>query len=382
MKPLLSSVIAPHQCAFLKGRLISDNIMLATELMDHIHSSREGRRKLAALEIDFSKAFDRFSWNFISAVLFSMGFPMKWINLISQCIFTVEKNLLFNSQIASVFKPSRGVRQGDPLSPYLYILSANVLSCLISHQEALNSWKGVKLCRSAHAISHLLYADDSLIFTEASTEGIKVVQKVLKEYSDLSGQIINTQKSSFIFSPNVPHADKLRLSRILDIPFAGRLGKYLGTWVDPGRNKSLVYHQVLSAIDSRTASWKSKLLSQGSRLTLLKSVLAAVNIKCLNFFWGMDDTSKRMLLSNKNHLFLPLNQGGLGLRPIGLVNKSLLAKQVWSIISADQSSLLAVTLGRKYIDWSTEPWLRKPYNSSWLWNDILECSSFITNNLQ
>ena len=267
---------------------------------------------------------------------------------------------------------------------------------LNSHQEALNSWKGVKLCRSAHAISHLLYADDSLIFTEASTEGIKVVQKVLKEYSDLSGQIINTQKSSFIFSPNVPHADKLRLSRILDIPFAGRLGKYLGTWVDPGRNKSLVYHQVLSAIDSRTASWKSKLLSQASRLTLLKSVLAAVNIhilscfklpiyvceqidsKCLNFFWGMDGTSKRMHLSNKNQLFLPLNQGGLGLRPMELVNKSLLAKQVWRVISVDQSSLLAVTLGRKYIDWSKEHWLRKPYNSSWLWNDILECSSFIT----
>ena len=104
------------------------------------------------------------------------------------------------------------------------------------------------------------------------------------------------------------YTDKLRLSRILDIPFAGRLGKYLGTWVDPGRNKSLVYHQILSAIDSRTASWKSKLLSQASRLTLLKSVLAYVNIhilscfklpiyvceqidsKCLNFFWGMDDT--------------------------------------------------------------------------------------------
>ena len=77
LKPLLSSIIAPHQSAFLKGRLISDNIMLATELMDHIHSSRVGRRKLAALKIDFSKAFDRLSWNFISAVLFCMGFPMK-----------------------------------------------------------------------------------------------------------------------------------------------------------------------------------------------------------------------------------------------------------------------------------------------------------------
>ena len=165
LKPILSSLIAPHQSAFLKGRLISDNIMLATELMDHIHSSRKGRRKLAALKIVFSKAFDRISWNFISAVLFSMGFPMKWVNLISQCVSTVEYNLLFNGKIASVFKPNRGIRQGDPLSLYLYIISVNVLSCLIFQQENQQEWKGIKLCRIAHPISHLLYANDSLFFS-------------------------------------------------------------------------------------------------------------------------------------------------------------------------------------------------------------------------
>ena len=86
------------------------------------------------------------------------------------------------------------------MTTYLYILSANVLLFLISHQDAFNSWKGVKLCRSTYAISYLLYDDDSLLFTEASTEGFAIVKKVIKEYSDLSGQIINTQKSSIIFS--------------------------------------------------------------------------------------------------------------------------------------------------------------------------------------
>ena len=297
---------------------------------------------------------------------------MKWVNLIAQCISTVEYNLLFNGQIASVFKPTRGVRQGDPLSPYLYIISANVLSCLICHQESQNLWKGIKLCRSASAISHLLYADDSLLFTEASSVGFSVVSQVLQKYSDLSGQVINFQKSNIIFSPNVPHADKLHLSWTMNIPFAGRLGKYLGTWVDPGRNKSIIYQHVLNAIDSRTASWKAKLLSQASKLALLKSVLAAVNIhvlsciklpqyicdqidsRCINFFWGIDGSSKRMHLSNKDQLFLPINQGGLGLRPMELVNKSLLAKQVWRVVSADQSSLLSSSIGRKYIDWLKE----------------------------
>ena len=96
----------------------------------------------------------------------------------------------------------------------------------------------------------------------------------------------------------------------------------------------------------------------------------------------MDDSSKRMHLSNKEHLFLPINQGGLGLRPMELVNKSLLAKQVWRVVSADQSSLLASSIGRKYIDWTKDQWLKRPYNTSWLWNDIMECSSFITNHLK
>ena len=217
-----------------------------------------------------------------------------------------------------------------------------------------------------------MYDDDSLIFTEASQRGFDVVKDVLHQYCEWSGQVINFQKSSIVFSPNVSHQDKLQLSSSMDIPFSGRLGKYLGTWVDPGRDKSLVYQQVLNAIDSRTSSWKSKLLSQASRLALLKSVLAAVNIhilscvklpiyiceqidsRCLDFFWGFNGSSKRMHLSNRDQLFLPENQGGLGIRPMELVNKSLLAKQVWRIISADQTSILAVTMGKKYIDWSNE----------------------------
>ena len=96
----------------------------------------------------------------------------------------------------------------------------------------------------------------------------------------------------------------------------------------------------------------------------------------------MDGSSERMHLSNKDHLFLPTNQGGIVLQPIELVNKSLLAKQVWRVVSADQSSLLSSSIGRKYIDWSKEQWLKRPYNTSWLWNDILQCSSFITDHLK
>ena len=135
-------------------------------------------------------------------------------------LYLVEYNLLFNGKIASVFKPNRGTRQGDPLSPYLYIISANVLSCLIFQQESQQEWKGIKLCRTAHLISHLLYADDSLLFTEASQKGFNVVKGVLNQYTEWSGQVINFQKSCITFTPNVSHQDKLHLSNLKNMSFS------------------------------------------------------------------------------------------------------------------------------------------------------------------
>lgn len=135
LKPILQKIIAPTQSAFLQGRLISDNIILAGELMNQIHTSRQGRKKLAALKVDFAKAFDRLSWDFIAATLERMKFPDKWISLIYQCISTVQYQIQVNGYLSQPINPSRGIRQGDPLSPYLYILAANVLSSLIAHIE-------------------------------------------------------------------------------------------------------------------------------------------------------------------------------------------------------------------------------------------------------
>lgn len=132
--------------------------------MDRIHSSRSKCGHLATLKIDFTKAFDRLSWQFLICVLEKMNFPQKIINLIFQCISTVSYNFQLNGQIIFSLQPQNGIRQGDPLSPYLYILAANVLSCLIEHAHSAGNWPGIKICRDAAPITHLLYADDSLFF--------------------------------------------------------------------------------------------------------------------------------------------------------------------------------------------------------------------------
>ena len=334
-----------------------------------------------------------------------MNFPAPIIQLIHQCISTVQYQVLFNGNLSSPFLPSQGIRQGDPLSPFLFILAANVLSCSIHQLELEHKWKGIKISSNSNPISHLLYADDSLFFFEANQDSVQLVKSTLTQFCKWSGQDINHSKSNLIFSPNISNRDKLSYSELLGVKFIQRLGKYLGTWVDPGRSKRLIHNHLLETIEKRTSFWQTKLLSQASRLQLIKSVLASVGIhimscsllpqhvctqidaRCTDFFWVSTSEQKKMHLVNRNILFLPKDAGGLGLRPTSLVNKSLLSKQLWRIISSSSPNtatqpLLLSEVHAKYITWTQQDFLRSPYNASWIWKQFLQCSQQITPHLR
>ncbi|XP_030478300.1 uncharacterized protein LOC115695372 [Cannabis sativa] len=171
LKPILSRIISPSQSAFLPSRLISDNIIIGQEVMHSLTHRKSGKLGWMALKLDMAKAFDRVEWVFIRKIMEHFLFPKRFIDLIMACVSTATFSFSLNQQVLGTIKPTRGIRQGDPLSPYLFLLCYEGLSSLINYKTQQRQPRShslsIKIARRAPTISHLFFADDSLLFSSS-----------------------------------------------------------------------------------------------------------------------------------------------------------------------------------------------------------------------
>jgi hypothetical protein len=170
LRPLLQDIIAPNQSAFIPGRLITDNTLIAFECIHSLQRSKDSKGKFGAYKLDLAKAYDRVDWLYLEGVLRKLGFADQWINWILECAKTVSYSVKLNGNILESFTPTRGLRQGDPLSPYLFLFVADGLSKLLQAEIDKGQIKELKVCKRSPGISPLLFADDSLLFFEANVE--------------------------------------------------------------------------------------------------------------------------------------------------------------------------------------------------------------------
>ena len=227
LKPLLHKIVSPMQSAFLKGRFIHDNTILVHEFF-HFMKQKRGNGSLVALKLDMEKAFDSMEWNFLLKILELLGFQPTWINWINQCITTSSFSILLDGAPFGKFFPSRGLRQGDPLSPFLFILGSEILSRLLLREENLGALHGIKIARISPPISHLLFVDDVMVFSKANMAKAHVILKCLTSYSFWSRQCVNQAKSVIFFNKNCKPVIKASVNSVLKLLPIPACAKYLG----------------------------------------------------------------------------------------------------------------------------------------------------------
>ncbi|KAA3464007.1 reverse transcriptase [Gossypium australe] len=353
LQDVIGGCIDKAQSAFIPGRLISDNVLLAYELFYTFRQKRTGKRGYMAVKLDMSKAYDRVEWDFVMQVMRKMGFSSNWIELIMKCITRVSEGL----------------------------------SALMRMAKQNGLVKGAKASRSGPEISHLLFADDCILFGEATERGARILKEILQEYAHCSGQCVNFNKSTVFFSVKMAEESKAVVSSFLGVRSSESPEKYLGLPNMVGKRKKEAFQNLVDRIAVRIEAWSSRLLSQGSKEIFIKSVLQAIPtyaMSCFLFpkalceriesriahFWWQKGAGKRGIhWCHWKFLCRPKDEGGLGFRNMAQFNLSLLAKQGWRLLLYPDS-LVAQVFKAKYFPDSNFLNSRLGNSCSYVWRSI------------
>ncbi|XP_042988726.1 uncharacterized protein LOC122316260 [Carya illinoinensis] len=365
LKKVLDDVISRTQSAFVPQRLITDSIITAYEVLHSMPTRQKDRVGSMALKLDISKTYDKVEWFFLEKIMEKLGFFEKWVALIMECVSTISYAVLTNGSLGEKFKPTRGLRQGDPLSPYLFLLCAEGLSAMLQLAEDIRELKGVAVARGGTRVTHLLFADDCIIFGKASWSEWRKIMSILALYEQASGQSLNKQKTTIFFSPNAKKNVKEGVLKELGARLVTSWEKYLGLPIMVGRSKYDFFRSIKDRVLQRVNNWKHKFLSPADNEVLLKAVIQAVPNYHMNvfrlprklckeiaaimakFWWGFKENERKIQWKSWSKMGCQKLKGGLGFRELESFNTALLAKQCWRIFT-NPHSFTAMVLKDKY----------------------------------
>ena len=191
LKRVMGNLVSPHQSSFIEGMQILDSVLIASELFETYNRLK---KPAVMLKLDFHKAFDCVSWSFLDWILIQMNFPPQWRMWISSCVSSAEACVLLNGSPSHPFKLQRGLRQGDPLSPFLFVLVVEVLNLMIEKATSMQHWSGISVCNNGPILTHLQFADDTILFTSQGMESLLNIKKTLILFQLASGLQINFHK--------------------------------------------------------------------------------------------------------------------------------------------------------------------------------------------
>ncbi|XP_062028868.1 uncharacterized protein LOC133744853 [Rosa rugosa] len=349
--PIASRIISANQSAFLPGRRISDCIGLVSEGFNLL--DRKTRGGNVGIKVDIAKAFDTLNWQFLFQVLHHFGFSPDFVNYVNTILNSARLSVMINGSPKGYFPCARGVRQGDPLSPLLFCIAEEALSRGLSSLFASRRVKPISLPRGC-SLTHVLYADDLFIFCRGDISSLTCLQSFLESYGQASGQLVNTEKSTFHLGDSYAHRRR-PIHRILGFKCGSAPFTYLGVPIFKGKPCRLHLQPLADKAKARLVGWTGKLLSMAGRVQLVHDVFQSMLlhsfstylwpsslIKYLstcarNFIWSGNIAIKKLVTVSWNQICAPKKEAGVGLRHLKTLNSTALLTMGWRVLTVNSA---------------------------------------------
>ncbi|XP_058767209.1 uncharacterized protein LOC131640851 [Vicia villosa] len=387
MRCVLDKLVSPNQTAFVPGRSMMDGVLMVSKILDW---AKRKKRGCLLLKVDFEKAYDSISWNYLRWIMGRMGFGKRWLKWMESCIFTIHMSVLVNGSATKEFKVQKGLRQGDPISPFLSVIAMEGLSALMKKSVEVGDFKPFKYGEEDY-VDILQFADDTVIIGEPSCDNLWNMKVLLRGFKLVSGLKINFHKSKF-FGIHIGEWLSYSATSFLSCKKGTFPFKFLGVWVGEGANKRRAWKEVISNIKARLSMWKGRNISIGGRVTLIGSVLNAIPIFTLSFFkapnkviqeikgflsnflWKGNVNKRSIHWVKWENVCKPKGKGGLRIRDVGDMNRSLLLKWKWRSLKEDKAIWSRFLLFRyqnpKFKVLASSGEVLNRDDSSW-WRDII-----------
>ncbi|KAK1290058.1 hypothetical protein QJS10_CPB18g00601 [Acorus calamus] len=384
LQPLLPKLVSKHQSAFIKGRSIQHNILLAHELIKY-HNQGKVR---ACIKVDLKKAFDSVNWSFFGKILRRCGFNDRWTTMCMECVSFAKYSILINGAPMGFFASSCGIHQGDPLSSLLFTLVMDSFSSLLN--QSVKEGKVGSFIKGDLNVSHLCFADDLLVFSDCKQSSAVALTDLFSSFGAASRLYLNTSKSQTFTSCN---SLSQTFCTTLGISLFSLPVRYLGI---PLLNCTLKYAHCLSLVDKirkRILSWAGHSLSLADRIELIKSVLSSlqtfwsssfilprriqkdIELTLRTFLWQGHSTVRRIHHIAWSTICSPLSEGGFGIKSIREWNKGAVGIRFWEL-ACKKESLWTDSVQKRYIRnhsiWSAHP----PYGCTSSWSSILKARTW------
>ncbi|PNY11621.1 cysteine-rich receptor-like protein kinase, partial [Trifolium pratense] len=360
LKNVMGKLISTCQSAFIPGRQILDGVLVLNEVIDLAK-----RRKDCCLlfKVDFERAYDTISWNYLESMMLKMGFAERWMKWIRACIFNSSMSVLINGSPTEDFTVGKGLRQGDPLSPFLFLIAAEGLTGMVNKAVEIGKFVGYKVNDSIR-FQILQFADDTILLGECSWDNVRTMKSILRGFELVSGLKVNFVKSK-LYGINVEANVLEAAATFLDCSYDTIPFKFLGIPVGANPRRKATWTPIVDSMTKRLSRWNGRNLSIGGRVTLINSVLSSLPLYFFsfykapigiinqlvriqrNFLWGGSAEVKKLCWVSWAQVCLPKEKGGLGVKNIEMFNSALLCKWKWRCLN-DKDAIWHALLMYRY----------------------------------